>query len=945
MLFSHKHNGGCSPKQRIILFAVAAVGIVVTCVVSYSQMRLDEHDAEAQFAKKAATVGESLRSSLHSQQDLLEIIRGLYSSSNFVSRDEFTTFVMPLIDRTGGIAKIQWVPKIMPSEKAEYEIAARRDGMERFIIADYTSDGKIVSGKKRDVHYPVYYSEPYHGSEDMLGIDLFSVETMRKAITQAIEQDQIISVLADEQVYANRPSQRFVLYLILPSYKSGTVDFTVSGRKANVAGCIVAVVDIESVFAVAISSFTGGYVDVQIFDKSTGRYIDKFTTSDRQSYDVQDALKSAANMNELIDSIDVADKTWVVTCRGPRATNLSAVVLVVLIIGLTLTCMSVWLLRNVFVRAIMVQNLVVERTAKLTQEIDEREQAEKLLVASKEETDLVNAELESAITLAKDMAEQAEAANRIKSEFLANMSHEIRTPLTAILGFTDLLSEGTLCCNHCDKSDQCPTRKDNKAHLDTIQQNGKHLLELINNILDLSKIEVGKMELDSRQCNIVPIIADVANIMKFQATQRGNSLSTDFDGEIPKTILTDSTRVRQALLNLLGNACKFTHNGNIHITTRFLPQWHESESAIRIEIADTGIGISPEKLDTLFQPFVQADASTSRKFGGTGLGLTITRHFAEMLGGELTVTSTLGEGSVFALTLPTGDLTDVRMLAEPRDAATTDTQAPPRPEPQAVSLDGLNILLAEDGLDNQVLISTLLRNAGANVDIAANGHIATEIAMSKSAPGYDVILMDMHMPEMDGYAATRKLCDVGLNCPIIALTANAMASDKDKCLAAGCTDYCPKPIDRGELISTIAKHTIGLTNSDPSEQKTDNPQVKGKDPIRSKLAEDHDMADIINQFVTKLPDKLSAMREAIANNHHQELQRLAHQLKGSGGGYGYPQLTDPAKCLEEAAKAEDVEGASLALASLGKLCQAIEAEHKNVIATANGRTNEDPSSG
>ena len=493
----------------------------------------------------------------------------------------------------------------------------------------------------------------------------------------------------------------------------------------------------------------------------------------------------------------------------------------------------------------------------------------------------------------------AEAANESKSEFLANMSHEIRTPMTAILGFVEQLRDPELN----------PSSRDN--YLGIIERNGEHLLGLINDILDLSKIEAGMLEVDVGPCDMIATIADVASLMRVRAEQHNTSLSVTYRGEIPKSIRTDATRVRQALVNLVGNAVKFTEAGSVQMAVTFLPDWHPGTPAVRVDVVDTGVGIGEDKISRLFEPFVQEDNSMSRRFGGTGLGLAITHHIAELLGGELTVTSTVGEGSTFTLIVPTGNLEGVPMVDQPTEA-TAGLDAPAAlPSDGQTSLAGLRILLAEDGRDNQLLIGTILRKAGATVEIAENGRVAVEKGVEG---GFDVILMDVQMPGMDGHEATRVLRGRGVTCPILALTAHAMASDRELCIEAGCDDHLTKPVNRAELVRTVAAHASGKPRS------TDAAPV---DAIHSDYADDPDLADVLEQFVAGLDTQVTAMREALDGSYHEELQRLAHQLKGAGGGYGYPALTEEAAILEQAAKAGDTEQARLTLRRLTDLCQAI----------------------
>ncbi|MCY2926242.1 MAG: CHASE domain-containing protein [Planctomycetota bacterium] len=412
-------------------------------------------------------------------------------------------------------------------------------------------------------------------------------------------------------------------------------------------------------------------------------------------------------------------------------------------------------------------------------DITTRKQAE-------EELKSTNLQLETAIGRANDMAVQAETANTSKSEFLANMSHEIRTPMTAILGFADLLKDSL---DECDPS-TCPVSADatciRNDHLATIRRNGEHLLGLINDILDLSKIEVGKMTVERVECRPIQVVEDVMSLMRVRAIERRLALEVKYDLPLPEIVWSDPTRLRQVLVNLVGNAIKFTRQGMVEVTVR---QRRASAGPAQLEFAvrDTGIGMTAEQIAGLFRPFTQADASTTRHFGGTGLGLAISRELAHALGGDVRVESRPGEGSVFTLTVSAEAVESSGVVTDLSEMPARSGSKPVAPSTQLPSIQG-RILLAEDGQDNQVLISMILRKVGAQVDIAANGLLAVEAVASARASGkpYDIILMDMQMPEMDGYQAAQAI-DRSASMPAAATTPASPSKGGSSC---GCSPGC-----------------------------------------------------------------------------------------------------------------------------------------------------------
>jgi PAS domain S-box-containing protein len=468
----------------------------------------------------------------------------------------------------------------------------------------------------------------------------------------------------------------------------------------------------------------------------------------------------------------------------------------------------------------------------------------------------------------------AESASRTKSDFLASMSHEIRTPMNAVMGIADLLAKTSL------------TPEQDK-YVQIFRRSGDNLLNLINDILDLSKVEASQLDLEQTGFSLSDHLEKVIEMVAPKAQEKGLTLACEIATNVCNDLVGDPTRLRQVLLNLLGNAIKFTEAGKVFLKVE-RDQDGSVPTALRFSVSDTGIGIADDKLARVFERFIQADSSTTRRFGGSGLGLTISKRLVELMGGRIWVTSTVGQGSTFAFSVP----------FEVWVAANRPVSAPVGAGPEA-PLPALRILMAEDSPDNCIIALAYLEDTPYFIDVAETGLIACEMF---KAGRYDLLLMDRQMPVMDGLTATRTIrawekANGRTPTPIIALTASALKGDREACLAAGCTAYLTKPIKQDVLLQAIKDYSavaLHLRKSNDRQDDTGSWQPSAR------------LAARVPAYLESCRQGVVAMGDALERADFEAVTILGHNMRGSGGAFGFQAITDFGARLEQAAADADI---------------------------------------
>ncbi len=597
------------------LFLTALTGLTVSAFMFVLTSYLAQKNAVYQFGRDATGRISSAVELLDRYENSVKTLRLFFEGSAEVTRDEFRAFTRPLLEREKGAVVIGWIPRVALAQKNQYDQQARRDGMEQFQIRRTATPDSGGWPLAQTHYFPMYYQEPYHGNEPTIGLDLAQDKTLGDALERTLRGNKVISVI--DRGFLKMKGRRPVVFLI-PVYSNGTLTATLENRTNNMIGFVVGIFDVEKELQqtggdVALRAIGPEGVVFDLSDAKAARWDDKALTLSR--------------------SVSVGGNEWVLEA-GPlkdyRSGFYQWIAWVSLVFGLGLTVLLLLYLVSLFQRNERTEQIVLSRTSELA---TEKECSEKF-------------------------ARQAAAANIAKSEFLANMSHEIRTPMNSIIGFSEILSDEALLPEQLD-------------YVQMILNNGRMLLTLINEILDFSKIEAGHLKIEPVNCDLEKLLRLLEGSLKLAAQKKGIEFAVFYSEHLPRQLKIDPVRINQCIINLSNNAIKFTKVGHVYVNVS--AEQDKDRQWVRFDVEDTGIGIPEDRQDAIFEAFTQADGSTTRQFGGTGLGLTITRKLAELTGGDLTLHSEVGRGSVFTLRIPLEAATDCDSENSRRDRLTAAT--------------------------------------------------------------------------------------------------------------------------------------------------------------------------------------------------------------------------------------------------------------------------------
>lgn len=879
--------------RRLVVALPLCLSFAMAVIVYVAASKWELARCRGDFEHKAEMLGETLQRQFSSDLDVLRSGQGLFSVSANIDRAQFQQFAAVPLSHHPELSGLAWLPYVSDADRAAWESNYRAQGLEGLQITQRDERGTFVRAATRNGYAPICYLEPDKGKRSLLGFDDQSVPDRADAMYRARDTGEPVATRPVRLLVSSGHPWGLIVYA--PVYRAGAAHSVVGERRKNLLGYVTTILRFDSVARLSFGQLDGEGIQLAFIDESTPTAPQMLVCehgvvraeshggigAETSGGFVMDKVFEAAGHRYCLRAVQsndylVAHPTWTAWAA--------------LVGGLRVTALLGGFLLVLTGRTARIEEMVLERTTEL------RTTQEQLRRAR----------------------DAAEAASDAKSSFLANMSHEIRTPLTAVIGYAEQLKK---CRSASGPPAQTWAQRslDPIACVETITRNARHLLELIDDILDLSKIESGNMIVQVSAVDLPELMTEVSQMMRPLAEARGLEIRFAAAGPFPRVIYADRLRLRQVLLNLIGNAIKFTQAGGVKVRlSSSLAKAHGPDlpMEMRFEVSDSGIGMTAEQMGKLFRPFSQADASPTRRFAGTGLGLAISSRLVEMMKGSISVASEVDKGSTFTVVMRAETPADFESIDTLSCAAARVNDE----DDGEIVLHGM-VLLAEDSTDNQRLVSAILAEAGLQVAVARNGQQAVEQACAQT---FDLILLDIQMPLLDGYSAAAQISSVKPDLPIIAFTAHATAQDRARAMAAGCCEYLSKPFNTKTLLKTLAKYLEPSAPGFSTNGDMAFPAVTGRELHRSLLADNPLRREILGEYIDGLPPQVSELAELLKGRRFAELRELVHKIRGTGGLYGFPGVTELASAVEGSLVAGNFEAAKSGAMELIEFLRHIE---------------------